>query len=140
MASSEFSFLGWSLVHDRVTPSQCRSICLPHIRLLWIFLFGQSPVKAEDSCNTGASHARQLTYLTLQLSLHFAHLPHLITYYYYFGLGFVVGMVWLGLVWIGLPWWWLWFGLALVMALAMVVLAAVAEVAVYPEVYTLDID
>ena len=72
--------------------------------MLWFFLFGQSPVTAEDSCNTGASHARQRTYLTLYLSLHSAHLLHLIIYYYYFGLGFVVGMVCSGLVWFGLNW------------------------------------
>ena len=33
-----------------------------------------------------------------------AHLLHLIIYYYYFGLGFVVGTVWLGLVRIGSDW------------------------------------
>ena len=58
-----FSFgiliFGRFLVEDRETLSECRSLCLSHIRLSWYSRFGQSPDTAMDSCHTGVSLARQ---------------------------------------------------------------------------------
>ena len=80
LVSGQFGilFLGRSLVRDWVTPSECRPVCLSHIRLLWCSLFGRSTDAAMDLYYTGVSHVRQLNYLTLFLSLHSAHLLHLI--------------------------------------------------------------
>ena len=62
-SSHTFSFgiliLGQFLVEDRETLSECRSLCLSHIRLSWYSRFGQSPDTAMDSCHTRVSLARQ---------------------------------------------------------------------------------